>query len=402
MKLQAKVTNDNGNSEQALIINDELIRQPNTYALELAYKRVGDKSIEELVENLYENLFVSIQSPALDFPGQYYIGKAAIDKGTTKQNMNAGKEYKADSAIPVVNTIGNIAAWAVKTSFNKKGKLVKDLEVTVDMTTALPVTEYKLGSKHNKEFENKFMEGTHTAVVFLGEEKVNVKINFDFVKVLPEGTAVLFYLNHLSKNHEVLQDFAKKYDIKPIDGKYFQDKRLLHVDIGDGTTELPITRHMAFDEDKAEGLNMGIAHAIVQAMNLFTSQETGYAGLNRQKFSEYLKDAENHSYEAPKAHSYMQIALQPVISEIINKIKEQLDKAYNEIDVVVVYGGGSILMKDLMEPLLEKELGRRKGGQIKLFWVPKAYAPLMNVEGMDAFMKLGMFDRVKEAVLTSN
>jgi plasmid segregation protein ParM len=399
VKMNFKVSNDNGNSEQELIINGELIRQPNTYSLELEYKSVGEKTIEQLIANLMDNLFVSIESPALSFGGRYYIGKAAIDKGTNIENMVAGKELKTMSDVPVVNTLGNIAGYAVIKAFQKSKKIPKVIEVTADMATALPVTEYKLGTAHVKSFAERFMKGEHQVTVFIGEERVVVTIKFEFVKVLPEGTTTLFFLNSLNAEHPIFADFIKKYELDSNLEGYLKDKRLLHSDIGDGTTENPITKNMEFDEDKADGLNKGIAHAIDQAMGLFVREERGYSNLTRQKFSDYLKYPELYPYESPKSKHYMTIALRPVVKEIMDKIKLQLDRAYNEIDIVVVYGGGSILMRPIMEPLLEAELMLRRNGQIKLLWVPAEYAPLMNVEGLRSFMDSGIFDAVKNKAL---
>lgn len=66
----------------------------------------------------------------------------------------------------------------------------------------------------------------------------------------------------------------------------------------------------------------------------------------------------------------------------------------NDIDIIVVYGGGSILMKDKLYPKL-KELADRL--RIQLLYVPKEYAITLNAEGLDFFVKSPIYAALKEA-----
>lgn len=56
--------------------------------------------------------------------------------------------------------------------------------------------------------------------------------------------------------------------MKDITGEYFQEKRLLHIDIGDGTTEYVVTKGYDYDNDHSSGERHGIGHAIERAKKI--------------------------------------------------------------------------------------------------------------------------------------
>lgn len=397
MKMNLKVSNDNGNSEQALFINNDLVRQPNVFSEELQYKTVGDKSLSQLIPNLLENLFVSIESTVLAGSGMYYIGQSALDKGSNLINMRAGADKKSNHEVPIINTLGILAGWAVQESYNEKGILVDKLELEVDMATALPVSEFKItGSAES--FRKRFAEGKHNVFVYVGRERVDVSIKFNVVKVLPEGTSVLFYLmSKKSGEDKLFNEFEKEYKLSGLKNDYFKEKRILHIDIGDGTTEMPITINYDFDDQKALGVNIGIAHAIAQAKGKFVEKTEGFRELTRQKFSDYLKYPDKHKKYHNVAKQYMNTTLKPVVKQILDNAKDQLDSAYNEIDLILVYGGGSILSKDQMYPLLKEEAEKRMGEDMKVLWIPTQSATLMNVYGLNEFINSKIFEKIKKA-----
>lgn len=47
----------------------------------------------------------------------------------------------------------------------------------------------------------------------------------------------------------------KTYQLEEITGEYFERKRIQHADIGDGTTEFPLTEGYDFEHDKKVGKN---------------------------------------------------------------------------------------------------------------------------------------------------
>lgn len=389
------VANDNGNSEHSIIINDTLILQPNVNAEVDSLPWIEEQRPESLIPDLHNNIIVTIDSPITT--GMFYIGQFALESGEVVNNIQVGIDNKADIELPIVNTLGQIAVKAIQDYYKhtSKAPIDKVLKVSVDMTTALPITQ------HNKDtaarFEGRFMQGFHTVKVHLGNTySVDVEIDFEYVKAIPEATPVTFSIQRdLSGNwrhDEIFDEFKKRYNGElPInfDGRYFADKLLLHVDIGDGTTEYPVTKGNKFLPQFVHGSNHGAGHAIEEALDDFNNSIL-VPDSPRQFLSDVIKD-ESHKYYERAANSIKK-PVEVQTKQIIRNIKQQLAKSRNMIDAIVVYGGGSILLRSNLETELNKLCNDR---EIKLFYVPSDYANVLNVEGLGIFCNSAIFQGLK-------
>lgn len=397
---KVRASEDMGNSEQVLrlAIGDhvEEVRQPNVFGIEFSFDTVGDKPDDVLINNLMDDLFISLNSPAVRMSKNYYIGKAALEHSEVVNSMRAGKVLKSKSDIPVVNTLGVLAAKGVQRAFDQNKEIPTTVNLEVDFVTALPVTEYKKDGAKEK-LRDKFMNGPHEVIVYVGVHKVTVNINFEYVFVSPEGTAAIFSVaGNKDRTKDIVAQFTKEYDIDTNKALSLVKKgKILHVDIGEGTTELPITEGHEFDDKKAMGINVGIAMAINQALGEFKEQ-SGFPNISRQKYSEYLKHPKKYPEYHKEALSYIRQSVAAPIQSVFDAVTEQLDRVYNEVDVVMVYGGGSVLMKEYLYDMLKEELEDRKNGSIKLLWVPTEYATTMNIDGLDMLFKNGIYDQLKK------
>lgn len=378
-KLNLLVVNDNGNSEQAIKINGKLIRQPNVYSVPTKKGFVRDIAAESLIPTLVDEIYVTISSPSIRRNQEYYIGNKAIKSEFKPRNMNVNVETKYTSDLPIINTTGTIAVYAVQEYFQKNNTIPNNLNVEVDMFTALPIEQW---TPENADRLAKRFQQVHTVTVHINEVSVVVNMTFDIVKVAPEGTPALFYLIYndkrefRGKNDKMYSYYNQHYKTE-ITGEKLSNLRISHIDIGDGTTDFPITTGFNFNNDIVEGTKNGAGHAIQDALDEFKKRNPIIKKLTRQKFSEYLKD-EDHQYHQ-EAYDLVEKSLINEADFIYDEYLEVLSKVDNEIDVIAVYGGGSILMKEALEPLL-KELADNLGKE--LLWVPAEYAALMNVEGL--------------------
>lgn len=373
------VVNDNGNSEQALRVNGKLILQPNVYAVPIEKPTLRDVPAETLIPFLEEEIYVSITSISIDFNGDYLIGKKAINSKYSKTNMNVEIEKKYTSDLPIINTIGNLGVAAVKEYYEKNKEIPASLDVSVDMFTALPINQWT--PETAKAFADRFQK-THNVIVHINDVSVNINMKFDLVKVAPEGTPALFYLvygddrKHRPSKDPMFEYYRETYK-KEVTGEELSTKRISHIDIGDGTTDFAITVGYNFNNDVVVGENYGAGHAIEDALKLFKKENTLLAKTTRQKFSEFLKD-ESHQYHE-LATKLLRTSLTVQARFILDSYKQVVADTGNEIDIITVYGGGSILMRDVLEPALKKfadSIGK------EIIWVPEQYASLMNVEGL--------------------
>ncbi|MFD6903538.1 hypothetical protein, partial [Streptomyces diastaticus] len=225
----------------------------------------------------------------------------------------------------------------------------------------------------------------HSVVVHINNIDVHVKITFESVKVAAEGVPALFALlfdeNLNYRNDDIFNNYKDTYG-KEITGESLKGKRVSHIDIGDGTTDMPVTNGFNLDTHYVTGCDHGVGHAIEDALKNFKEQHSSLKKLTRQKFSEYLKE-EDHQYHRDAVRYFQKTALTQ--SKFIFKEYQRVLSAFdNEVDMIVVYGGGSIALKDSLFPLLKGLADKREK---EILWVPEEYAPLMNVEGLSVLQK---------------
>jgi plasmid segregation protein ParM len=395
MAMHFYVGNDNGNSEHDLMIDGRLIASPNVNVGVEVLPWSDEQTAESFIPALQEQLVVTIDSPSAR-PGMYYIGKFALDSGEIVDSLQIGIDRKSETDIPLINTLAHIAAVAVQKAYEEEKQVPLSLEVQVDMATALPVTEHS--DERAAAFERRFMSGIHHVTVHLGTHRTSVKLDFPYTKVVPEATTAIFTLQKDQEGNwregEIFADFAAAYGLDKkkgtkFNGAYFKDKRILHADIGDGSTEYPITEGNKFLRQFVLGSHHGIGYAIEESLQEF-NQQIHLPDSPRQFFSDVIKNPK-HKYHG-RALRVLKRPLETQAKQIILNIKRQLTKARNEIDLICVYGGGSILLRNILQPMLIELCAER---ELQLFYVPEDYAVQLNALGLDAFVRGKIFAALK-------
>lgn len=385
------VGNDNGNSEHDLIIDGRLVQQPNVNCTVDELPWSEEQAPESFIKNLQDQLVVTIDSPSAR-PGMYYIGQFALESGEILDNMQIGIDMKSEMDLPVVNTLAQIAAVAVQKCYEEQKKVPEQIDVEVDMVTALPVTQHT--DETSAKFEKRFTAGTHHVTVHLGVHRVAVTLSFPFTKVVPEATPVIFALQKDAEGNwregDIFKEFIETYDLdSKFNGSYFKDKRILHVDIGDGSTEYPITEGNKFLRQFIYGSHHGAGYAIEEALEEF-NRLIHLPESPRQFFSDVIKNPK-HKFHA-RAMKTLKRPLESQVRQIMQNVKRQLTKARNEIDLICVYGGGSILMRSLLVPELSALCEER---EMQLFYIPAKYAVQLNAMGLDAFARGKIYEALK-------
>ncbi|MBD2870272.1 ParM/StbA family protein [Paenibacillus arenilitoris] len=385
------VGNDNGNSEHDLIIDGRLIQQPNVNCTVDELPWSEEQSPESFIKNLQDQLVVTIDSPSAR-PGMYYVGKFALESGEILDNLQIGIDLKSDMDLPLINTLAQIAAVAVQKAYEEEKQIPAQIDVEVDMATALPVTQHT--DETSAKFERRFTAGTHHVTVHLGIQRVVVKVAIPFAKVVPEATPVIFTLQKDAEGNwregDIFDEFLKEYGIeKKFNGSFFKDKRILHVDIGDGSTEYPITEGNKFLRQFVHGSHHGAGYAIEEALDEF-NRLIHLPNSPRQFFSDVIKNPK-HKYHA-RAIKTLRRPLESQVKQIVQNVKRQLTKARNEIDLICVYGGGSILMRSMLYPQIKELCAER---EMQLLYIPAEYAVKLNAMGLDAFVRGKIYEALK-------
>lgn len=159
----------------------------------------------------------------------------------------------------------------------------------------------------------------------------------------------------------------------------FSKKKILHSDIGDGTTEYIYTDGLNPIPDSCTGERRGIGHALLEAISLLQNNRPEVGELTRQQFAEILLKPEHKFHNEAKGFFYETrfVQAENIMRDIRNKYR---NNTASEAEVIAIYGGGSIAL----EEDLEKELmSFCKKNKLELLWIPAEYAVDMNIEGLD-------------------
>ena len=399
-EIKLKVGADNGNSEQDIIINGVQLQQADVYG-----RVIGElKNLEELdqevfVNNLEDNLVIGIKTSKHVNPGEYYVGNHTLRSGTSVRNTEVGAgNNKTDSEVVYLNVIGQIAAYAVKKA-HKGDKTINNVEVSVDMTTALPIVQYD--QKEANRFAEKFMDEEHRITVKTPEKDYFVNIIFNFVKVIPEGVTTTFAIvggaEEIFKtyNQRVIDNMNQTNKdslyTEELNTAYFakQQRKILHISIGESTTEYPITNGLAFDPNFVRGSNNGTGHAIKRALPLFNKKFI--CNYSRQMYSDVVKNPD-HKFNQDTV-DYLVGPLEDEAMSIYRMAADEIERANNEVDVIMVYGGGSILMREFLEPKLEIIARQIRS---KILYVDKEHAVTLESKGLYNFTNSALFKALKE------
>lgn len=392
-ELKLKVGNDTGNSEHDIIINGFQICQPNVVARTRKTPNLEELDQEVFIENIENNLVINLISKQVS-TGTYYIGNYALKSGHPVKSIEVGVDNnKAESDIVFINTLAQIAGFAVKQAY-KEGKIEEDIKVKVDMAGALPIRQYN--STIAQTFAKRFTDDKHILNVETPKKSVKVEIEFDFVKINQEGVTTTFALEHL--DDKVFKSYNEKVNEKNVlynaklNKDYFknQEVRILHISIGEGTTEYPKTIGKSFDPNFIHGSNNGVGIGIDNSLDEF-KDEIGVSTYSRQKFSEIIR-AEHHKYKE-LAKDILDFHLEEQSAEILKNSRKEIEKANNEIDLILVYGGGSILMRNTLEKKLEDVCKR---GKMKLLYLEEPYSVTLECEGLYAFVNSKIFEILKK------
>ncbi|KAA0781292.1 ParM/StbA family protein [Bacillus sp. BPN334] len=380
---------DIGNSKVKFKIEDQVQKVPSVYKRLFTPLTPSETDIEKCVVNLLDELNVHITSSAIKRSGQFLVGKRAMNfaKDTTTMDIEEGGKHEDD--LPVIHLVSIVAAKAIQKEFGETRNLPKTLDVKVNLTTAIPASEWK--PEHARTLEKRFIEKPHVAIVDIAEEKVTVTVTFENVIVTREGIPPLYRMIRAIANGEKEMfsryvEFCKEqlgYSAEQIEAlltvETFSKKKILHSDIGDGTTEYIYTDGLNPIPDSCTGERRGIGHALLEAISLLQNNRPGVGELTRQQFAEILLKPEHKFHNEAKGFFYETrfVQAENIMRDIRNKYR---NNTASEAEVIAIYGGGSIALEEDLEKELMSFCKRNK---LELLWIPAEYAVDMNIEGLD-------------------
>ena len=375
MKLNLCCGIDIGNAKTEVAFMEEkslkLVRQPSVISPLTSKPESNDADEKTIVNDLLNNLAVQIISPALKRDGIYFVGTKSLNTAENIRNMNITIGQKSTQDIPIITSLSMLSGIAIQKAYNDDNELPKSLTLNIKMATAIPSSEFKKASA--KLLEERF-QGEHTVIVYVGSNPVNVTVNVTHCKVTEEGkTAMLAFLQ---SDKDIMDNYNKTYNEKatPQD---FKDALSVHSDIGDGTSEIIVTKGYNPVPNGSFGERVGVGHATKDAVVLYRDELGGMIGdMTRQHFMTLLQ---GNTEKSKIANEKMKEATQIQSQKIIEAIQQGfLEKTASNADFFFVHGGGSIVFKeDMYQDLVDFANQVRA----RVVWIPENYATSMNSRG---------------------
>lgn len=399
--LKLNVANDLGYGSVKAKVEDTNIHFPSVIAIQREQdlnKPVEFNSNQEkltYLEGMINHMDVTISSSAVKTQGRFLVGNAAIKSSLPLKAFDVNDfTGKSDNDLAIILTLSMIAAQRISLAVKNGEDLSDQLSTEINMTTALPVSEGKKNGIINN-YVNKYIGSKHTVVFHNFKDPITVSLSFKNVYVALEGEVAQLYLKNsdIKLQGLIKQDFSKNYpelanDIKVSD--LVKIDNLLGIDIGEGTTDLVVIKEGHANAVASTSLPTGYGNALQDAIDVLQTENMNFEA--RSQLQDYL--AQEVSLLAKRMQTKVrQIVfeqLEPFADKIITAASKTMRKAGANVEILYVYGGGSIPMLEqtaLRQKLSQKMKDFSGGIDVPVIWINKSYAQNLNEKGLELILK---------------
>lgn len=400
--IKMNVANDLGYGSVKAKVNDTKIHFPSVLALQreqdIAKPVEFDSEKEKLsyLSDMINHMDVTVSSSAVKTQGRFLLGTAAVKSSLPMRAFDVNDfTGKSDNDLSIILTLGMIAAQRVALAVENDEDLSEQLNAEVNMTTALPVSE---GKKNGivDSYINKYINSKHTVVFHNLKDPITVSLTFNKVYVALEGEVAQLYIQNsdIKLKGLIKKDFAKNYpelatEIEVTD--LVKIKNLLGIDIGEGTTDLVVIKDGKANAVSSTSLPTGYGNALQDAIDVLQTQNMNFEA--RSQLQDYL--SQDVSPLAKRMQNKVRQTifeqLAPFADKIVEAASKTMRKAGANVEVLYVYGGGSIPMleqTELRQKLAQKMKDFSGGIDVPVIWIDKSYAQILNEKGLELVLNV--------------
>lgn len=400
--VKMNVANDLGYGSVKAKVNDTKIHFPSVLALQreqdIAKPVEFDSEKEKLsyLSDMINHMDVTVSSSAVKTQGRFLLGTAAVKSSLPMRAFDVNDfTGKSDNDLSIILTLGMIAAQRVALAVKNDEDLSEQLNAEVNMTTALPVSE---GKKNGivDSYINKYVNSKHTVVFHNLKDPITVSLTFNKVYVALEGEVAQLYIQNsdIKLKGLIKKDFAKNYpelatEIEVTD--LVKIKNLLGIDIGEGTTDLVVIKDGKANAVSSTSLPNGYGNALQDAIDVLQTQNMNFEA--RSQLQDYL--SQDVSPLAKRMQNKVRQTvfeqLAPFADKIVEAASKTMRKAGANVEVLYVYGGGSIPMleqTELRQKLAQKMKDFSGGIDVPVIWIDKSYAQILNEKGLELVLNV--------------
>lgn len=400
--VKMNVANDLGYGSVKAKVNDTKIHFPSVLALQreqdIAKPVEFDSEKEKLsyLSDMINHMDVTVSSSAVKTQGRFLLGTAAFKSSLPMRAFDVNDfTGKSDNDLSIILTLGMIAAQRVALAVENGEDLSEQLNAEVNMTTALPVSE---GKKNGivDSYINKYVNSKHTVVFHNLKDPITVSLTFNKVYVALEGEVAQLYIQNsdIKLKGLIKKDFAKNYpelatEIEVTD--LVKIRNLLGIDIGEGTTDLVVIKDGKANAVSSTSLPNGYGNALQDAIDVLQTQNMNFEA--RSQLQDYL--SQDVSPLAKRMQNKVRQTvfeqLAPFADKIVEAASKTMRKAGANVEVLYVYGGGSIPMleqTELRQKLAQKMKDFSGGIDVPVIWIDKSYAQILNEKGLELVLNV--------------
>lgn len=400
--VKMNVANDLGYGSVKAKVNDTKIHFPSVLALQreqdIAKPVEFDSEKEKLsyLSDMINHMDITVSSSAVKTQGRFLLGTAAVKSSLPMRAFDVNDfTGKSDNDLSIILTLGMIAAQRVALAVENGEDLSEQLNAEVNMTTALPVSE---GKKNGivDSYINKYVNSKHTVVFHNLKDPITVSLTFNKVYVALEGEVAQLYIQNsdIKLKGLIKKDFAKNYpelatEIEVTD--LVKIRNLLGIDIGEGTTDLVVIKDGKANAVSSTSLPTGYGNALQDAIDVLQTQNMNFEA--RSQLQDYL--SQDVSPLAKRMQNKVRQTvfeqLAPFADKIVEAASKTMRKAGANVEVLYVYGGGSIPMleqTELRQKLAQKMKDFSGGIDVPVIWIDKSYAQILNEKGLELVLNV--------------
>lgn len=386
------VANDLGYGDTKIIINDQLVDQPSVISPveELSNDPVDhndDAQVKDTVENLMDRLDVTINT------NRYLVGNFSknfsLPRETFKINSPKGK---AESKLSTIIPLSYIATKAVQRAYKNKKDIFKPITVNAAMSAALPINQaIKNGEDIRADYANKFQDKDFVVLINNFDKPINVTIHFPAAEIYKEGEvaiAVATKFGPKDLRQSLIDSIVKNYPDRADEAEdlILKSTNVLGIDIGQRTIDMPLTTAGAADVKNSTSLNVGFGTVLKDAYNSASKIDNRFHPKDLVDFTKIFNSDPKTEMQKEKkkiARKAVEQNTSNIVYRITDEVTDMLTKN-NSIQVIYVFGGGSIPLHELtnMEEQLKDSLTDVLSDAV-VVWVDPKYAQLMNAYGLN-------------------
>lgn len=337
-------------------------------------------------KNLHEHLDITyVTSKALKQTNErYYIGKRTLKSMGAKPKETPKHAEKHKSEIIARTILAGLLVDAIRN--NPDSKVIT---VNYDLSLALPLSHI---DQDAFQYHAERLIGVHELIFhYPNGDEVNVNIEVEFAMTLPEaaigGYAVVYNPDGTFKEYDEVLSVDPESGEQQIGKVTFEDRELLLGDIGAGSLDCAVMIGTNFDYENSEGFELGTKESVNKIRLEWNKLQKQDQINSLTQFTDIYSNSEVFN------SNKLVLFSKPFLNDDAIIIAQNLKSLYEQMPSrarIVLYGGGAILYREHLLPLLEEYNDKVIFAKNPVF---------TNAEGLLIFALNPSFEQIKNQYL---